>query len=106
VSYSIAIGLRTPFWALGSMASGWAAGSLFAQYGSTGVGGTRTISNCSDCRKDDLHLASGTFWRVGFDLLLPTRKPTESYGLTASHEQYMAGAGLSDEVRIGFSYWW
>jgi len=104
-SYSIAIGLRTPFWALGRVENGWVAGSLFAQYGSAGVGGTRTISNCTDCRKDDIHIPGGTFWRVGFDLILPTRKPTASYGLTASYERYAAGAGLSDELRMGFSYW-
>lgn len=104
-SYSIAIGLRTPFWAFGRVENGWAAGSLFAQYGTAGVSGSRTISDCSDCRKDDLSLPGGTFWRVGLDLFLPARKPTVSYGLTASYERYAAGAGLSDEFRIGFSYW-
>ena len=104
-SYSIAIGLRTPFWSLGRVENGWAAGSLFAQYGSAGIGGTCSISDCTDCRKDDLHIPGGTFWRVGFDLLLPTRKPTASWGLTVSYESYAAGAGLSDEVRVGFSYW-
>jgi hypothetical protein len=104
-SYSVAIGLRTPFWALGRVENGWAAGSLFAQYGSAGVSATRTISDCSDCRTDDLHLPGGTFWRVGLDLFLPSRNPRASYGLTASYEQFTAGASLSDEFRIGFSYW-
>lgn len=104
-SYSIAIGLRTPFWAIGRANNGWAVGSLFAQYGSAGVSASRTISNCSDCRKDDLSVPGGTFWRVGVDLLLPGRKATTFYGLTASYESFLAGAGLSDEFRIGLGYW-
>lgn len=104
-SYSVAIGLRTPFWSLGRVANGWAAGSLFAQYGSAGISGMRSISNCTDCRKEDIHIPGGTFWRVGLDLLLPTRKPAQSWGLTASYEHYEAGAGLTDELRVGFSYW-
>jgi hypothetical protein len=103
-TYSIAIGLRTPFWAIGAMEHGWATGALFAQVGTAGVGASRTIENCSDCRDDHIEIPGGTFWRVGLDLLLPSRKPTVFYGLTVSYERYAAGAGLSDEVRIGLSY--
>lgn len=39
------------------------------------------------------------------DLVLPARKPTAGYGLSVSYDQYMAGAGLSNELRIGLSYW-
>jgi hypothetical protein len=104
-SYSIAIGLRTPFWAIGRLDNGWATGSLFAQYGSAGVSGSREISNCSDCRKDDLDLSGGTFWRVGVDLLVPAHKPMTAWGVTVSYERFTPGAGLSDELRIGFSWW-
>ncbi len=104
-SYSIAVGLRTPFWALGAVEHGWAAGALFAQIGTAGVSGTRTISDCTDCREDNLVIPGGTFWRVGLDLFLPGRKPTAGYGLTVAYDQYMAGAGLSNELHIGLSFW-
>jgi len=104
-SGSIAIGLRTPFWALGATERGWAAAALFAQYGGSGVNGGRSIENCVDCRSDHIEIAGGTFWRVGIDLSVPGNKPTTSYGLTVTYERYGAGAGLNDEVRVGFSGW-
>lgn len=104
-SYSIAAGLRTPFWALGAVENGWVATSLFAQYGSTGVTGERAISNCVDCRTDLLAIPGGTFWRFGLDLFVPTRKPGHGWGLTASYDRYDPGAGLRDELRIGLSLW-
>jgi hypothetical protein len=105
VSYSIAAGLRTPFLAFGLTENGWVAGSLFAQYGSAGVSGNRSIANCTDCRKDEINIAGGTFWQVGFDLLVPSRQPVASYGLTIVYQHFAADAGLSDEVRVGFSCW-
>jgi hypothetical protein len=105
VSSSIAVGLRTPFWALGQSQNGWVAGALFAQYGSAGIHGSRSISNCADCRSNEFSLPGGAFVRVGVDLLVPSRRPTVSYGVTASYERYGAGAGFSDEFRIGFSCW-
>jgi hypothetical protein len=104
-SYSIAAGLRTPFWALGPSAHGWVATAVFAQYGTAGIHGSRAISNCVDCRKDELEMPGGTFWHVGVDLLVPSSKPAASYGVTVSYQRYAAGSGLSDEVRIGFSCW-
>jgi hypothetical protein len=104
-SYSIAAGLRTPFWALGAVANGWVATSLFAQYGSAGVTGERSISNCVDCRTDHLAIPGGTFWRFGIDLFEPSRKPGHGWGLTASYDRYDPGAGLRDELRIGLSLW-
>jgi hypothetical protein len=104
-SYSIAVGLRTPFWALGPTENGWVAGAVFAEYGSSGIHGTRSISNCVDCRTDELDMPGGTFWHVGFDLLVPSRKPTISYGVTVSYQRYGAGAGFTDEIRVGFSCW-
>lgn len=105
VSYSIAAGLRTPFLAFGQVENGWVGGALFAQYGTAGVSGNRSIANCSDCREDKLDLAGGTFWQVGFDLLVPSRQPVASYGLTLVYQHFAADAGLSDEVRLGFSCW-
>jgi len=104
-SYSIAAGLRTPFWAIGPTDSGWIAAALFAQYGSAQIGAHRSISNCVDCREDSLHMPGGTFWNIGVDLLIPSHRPTVSYGLTASYQRYGAGAGFTDEVRVGFSCW-
>jgi hypothetical protein len=105
-SVSAAIGLRTPYLALGASDNGWVATALFAEYGSAVIGGSRSITDCVDCREDDLEMPGGTFWRVGVDLVVPTSKPTFSWGLTASYQRYAAGTGFSDEVRIGFSCWW
>lgn len=104
-SYSIAAGLRTPFWALGPTESGWVAAAAFAQYGSAGIGGNRRISDCVDCRHDDLNMPGGTFWQVGVDLLVPSSKPVASYGVAVSYLRYEAGAGFVDEVRVGLSCW-
>lgn len=105
VTGSLAIGLRTPFWAIAPTDRGWATGALFAQYGTAGIGGGRSISDCVDCRDDHLQISGGTFWRVGLDLTLPAHKPLLSWGLTAAYERYNAGAGLADEVRVGVSWW-
>jgi hypothetical protein len=103
---SVAAGLRTPYLALGATGAGWVGTALFAEYGSAMMGGNRSIANCVDCREDDLNISGGTFWRSGIDLVVPTRKPTFSWGLTVSYVSYAAGAGFSDEVRVGFSCWW
>jgi hypothetical protein len=105
VSWSIAAGLRTPFWGLGQTQHGWVGAAVFALYGSASIHGSRSISNCVDCREDGLDMPGGTFWRFGVDLVFPSSKPTASYGLTLSYDRYAEGAGFSDEVRIGFSCW-
>lgn len=104
-SYSFAAELRTPFLALGATDSGWVGGAVFAEYGTAQIHGTRTISNCSDCRTDELDMPGGAFWRFGVDLLIPSRRPTTSYGLSVSYQRYAPGAGFSDELRIGFTGW-
>jgi len=104
-SYSIAAGLRTPFWALGSVDSGWVGGALFAEYGRAGISGSRSISDCVDCRNDQLNMSGGTFWHVGIDLLVPTRRPTVSYGVTALYQRYAAGTAFTSEFRVAFSCW-
>jgi hypothetical protein len=58
-----------------------------------------------DCRTDDLDMPGGTFWRVGVDLLVPSHRPTVSYGLTISYQRYAADAGFGNEIRIAFSSW-
>jgi len=105
-SVSVAAGLRTPYLALGATNNGWVATALFAEYGTANIGGGRSISNCVDCRSDDLEMPGGTFWRAGVDLVVPGRSPTFSWGLTVSYVSYAAGAGFNDEVRLGFSCWW
>jgi hypothetical protein len=105
VSYSLAAGPRTPFWALGLSDNGWVATALFAEYGIAGASGTRSITDCVDCREDDLEMPGGTFWRVGVDLLVPSRRPTFSYGLTISYQRYAADAGFGNEIRIALSGW-
>jgi hypothetical protein len=105
VSYSIAAGLRTPFWALGSVDSGWVGGALFAEYGRAGISGNRSISDCVDCRNDQLNMSGGTFWHVGIDLLVPTRRSTVSYGVTALYQRYAAGAAFTSEFRVALSCW-
>ena len=105
MSYSIAAGLRTPFWALGPAADRWVATALFAQYGAAGIRGHRGIPDCVDCREDDLDIPGGTFWQVGFDLLVPVSKSSGSCGLTVSYRRYGAGAGFFDEVNVDLSFW-
>jgi hypothetical protein len=72
---SIAVGLRTPFLALIPTEHGWFAGALYADYGAAVIGGSRSISNCVDCRSEDLDFPGDTFWRVGLDLAAPSFSP-------------------------------
>lgn len=104
-SYSLAIGLRTPFKALAPTQRSWVAGSLFAEYGSAGVAGKRSISNCQDCRSDDLAVSGGAFWQAGADLLIPTRSPKVFWGLEVSYLSYAAGTTFNDELRVGVTCW-
>jgi hypothetical protein len=104
-SYSIAAGLRTPFLALGAVDHGWVGGALFAEYGRAAISGSRSISDCVDCRSDQLNMSGGTFWHVGVDLLVPTRRPTFFYGVTALYQRYEAGAAFTSEFRLAFSCW-
>jgi hypothetical protein len=99
---SLAVGVRTPFLALGRTGEGWVAGALYADYGWTAVAATRSISDCVDCRSDDLHLPGGTFWRVGLDLV---HSPRLGYGLTVAYQRYLAGAGLTQEIYVGVDMW-
>jgi hypothetical protein len=103
--YSLALGARTPFWALGSTARGWVAAALFASVGSAGITARRSISNCRGCRVDDLVLSGGPFWRVGVDLALPSRSPAVAWGFSASWQSYLGDASLSQEFVIGLDCW-
>lgn len=103
--YSFAVGLRTPFWALSSTEESWFTAALFADYGWAGVGGSRSISDCTDCRSEDLHLPGGTFWRVGVDLAVPSSTRKFTYGFTAAYQYYLEGA-LLQELQLGLSMWW
>jgi hypothetical protein len=105
VSYSIAVGLRTPFKALAPTQRSWVAGSLFAEYGSAGGTGNRSISNCEDCRSADVAVSGGAFWQAGADLLIPTRSPKVFWGLEVSYLSYAAGTTFSDELRVGLTCW-
>ena len=102
VTSSIAIGLRTPFLALG--ARGFSA-AAFADYGWSAFHAERSISDCVDCRSDALHLEDGTFWRAGLDLVLPLGKPTERYAFTAALQRYSPGAGMVQELHFGMTFW-
>ena len=103
--YSFAVGLRTPFWALFSTEESWLTGALFADYGWAGVGGSRSISDCTDCPSEDFHLPGGTFWRVGIDLAVPSSSRKITYGFTAAYQSYLEGA-LLQELQLGLSMWW
>jgi hypothetical protein len=105
VSYAVAIGLRTPFKALAPTSRSWVAGSLFAEYGSAGVTGNRSISDCKDCRSVDLAVSGGAFWQAGADLLIPTRTPKVFWGLEVSYLSFAAGATFGDELRVGVTCW-
>ena len=97
---SAAIGLRTPYLALVPTETGAVAGGAFVDYGSSSIHGVRTISNCSDCRSDSLDMPSGTFWRAGVDVLIPSHKRWAAYTISLAYQAYQAGAGLTDEVRL------
>jgi hypothetical protein len=103
--YSLAVGLRTPFWALFPTNKSWVAGALFADYGTAGIYGSRSISDCIDCRSERLDLPGGTFWRVGLDLAVPSVTHRFTYGFTTAYQRYQ-GAGLTQELQIGMSVWW
>jgi hypothetical protein len=104
-TYSVAVGLRTPFLALGSTSKGWVAAALFAEYGTAGFSGSRSIANCVDCRDDDLHLSGGSFWHVGIDLLVPSRSSKVAWGIAAAYRRYEAGAGFGHEIYVDFGMW-
>ena len=108
-SYSITAGLRTPFLVLRTRANGVFAGALFADAGWSYVHGIRTIEHCVNCRKEDLDLASGNFWRAGLDLESDTSPPgariMASWGLSVAYQRYSADAGLTQELGIRFTIW-
>jgi hypothetical protein len=109
--YSIAVGLRTPFLALFPTKKGWFAGALYADYGTAAISGSRSISDCIDCRSEHFDFPGGTFWRVGLDLAAPSSSPKAvrgdfyGYGFTAAYQRYLAGAGLIKEVQVGLTIW-
>lgn len=104
-TYSVAAGVRTPFLALGSTSKGWIGAALFAEYGTAGFSGNRSISNCGDCRNDDLHMSGGSFWHAGLDLLVPSRSSKVAWALAAAYRRYEASAGFADEIYIDVGVW-
>jgi len=108
---SIAVGFRTPFLALFPTENGWFAGALYADYGTSGISGSRSISDCIDCRSEHLDFPGGTFWRVGLDLAAPSSSPKAvqgdfyGYGFTAAYQRYLAGAGLIQEFQVSLTVW-
>lgn len=105
VSYSVAVGLRTPFWALHATDTGWVAAALFTAYGTAGFHGGRSIANCVDCRSDELEIPGGTFWQAGIEVVGPTRRRSALWGLTVAYQRFATGAGFFDEVRVGLGLW-
>jgi hypothetical protein len=106
-SYSISAGVRTPFLVLGarsSSGSSGVAGAVFADYGYSNLVGHRSISNCIDCRNDELELTGGSFWRFGLDLALTSTSTYRLGGLSTSYQRYLSG-DMINEVRIAFTYW-
>ncbi len=103
--YSFALGVHTPFWAMGHTSNGWIAGAVFANFGWAGVSANRTISNCSDCRNDTLTLLGGSFWRAGVELAIPTHSPKVAWGFTASYQSYRGDSSLSQEFLVGANFW-
>jgi len=64
--WSIAAGLRTPFFVLRRSTTGAFSAAAFADVGWSSIHGVRSIQDCSDCRTDDLAMTNGSFWRAGF----------------------------------------
>jgi hypothetical protein len=109
-SYSVAAGLRTPFYVLWPTANGVITGNAFADGGWAYIHGVRSIEHCIGCRKDDLDMGSGMFWRVGFEIArrntVPTPRLAASYGLSVAYQSFLDDtAGLTRELRIGLILW-
>lgn len=100
--YSLALGLRTPFLALGP--NGFS-GAVFADYGWSTFHAVRSITDCRDCRTDGLTMTDGSFWRAGIDLVLPLGNPRMRYALTTAYQHYNQAAGLLQEFHIGMAFW-
>lgn len=109
-SYSVAAGLRTPFYVLWPTATGVVTGNAFADGGWAYIHGVRTIEHCIGCRTDNLDMGSGMFWRVGFEIArrntVPTPRVAASYGLSVAYQSFLDDtAGLTRELRIGLIVW-
>jgi hypothetical protein len=104
--YSIAVGPRTPFLVLRPGPAGGLVGALFADYGRARVHGIRSIDHCTNCTTEDLSFAGGTFWRVGAELG-PMMSGVRNGGLVLSvaYQRYAAVTGLTQELRLGFTWW-
>jgi hypothetical protein len=103
--WSIAAGLRTPFFALRRSTTGAFSAAAFAGVGWSSIHGDRSIPDCSDCRVDDLNMAGGTFWRAGFDLATESLGPRIplTYSVSLAYQRYRAGAGLTQEIGISLN---
>jgi len=106
-NYSIAVGPRTPLFVLQALPDNraWVV-SLFADYGRSAIHGERFISDCNDCRTEDLTLPGGYFWRIGADIGV-VRLVSIDPGLlmTISYQRYAPSAGFRQEIRVGFVFW-
>jgi hypothetical protein len=106
-NYSIAVGPRTPPFVLKAADEGraWIV-ALFADYGTSAIHGDRYIENCENCRKEDLDLPGGTFWRVGADIGMVRMAPIDpGFLLTVSFQRYAPNVGFVQELRVGFTVW-
>jgi hypothetical protein len=103
--YSLAIGPRTPFFALSPRPNGAIAAALFANYGWASIHGIRMIDHCTDCRQEDLSFAGGTFWSAGLEIGKVALKPRAAILLSVAYQRYAPLTGLTQELHVGFSMW-
>ncbi len=104
-SYTLAVGLRTPFLILSAEQNRAVAGALFADYGAVIVHGTRSIDNCNDCRTEALAFSNGTFLRAGLEIGKIAIKPPAGLMFNLAYQRYSPLTGLAHELRAGFSIW-
>ncbi len=104
---ALSAGLRTPTLRLGEVSG---AGSypgiwLFARYGKSWQGASRSIANCGDCDSEDITLGDGAFLDSG--LLLGLLNDESPLGLLAGvgYRLYFddAAARYSITAKLGFS---
>ncbi len=103
----LSAGLRTPEFCLWRSETGAPLGiSAYARYGNAWISGGRSISNCINCRTEDVALNGGTFVESGVDLGLKAGNGWGMFG-SAGYRHYFSGSSARNEIQIGVgvSYW-
>ena len=104
-SYSVAVGLRTPFFALNPSRTGALAAALSLDRVWATIHGIRAIDNCGDCRSERLPFTDTAFWRVGAEVGPVSSSPSLGLLFGVAYQRSSVSDGISQELRIGFTCW-